>query len=364
MKGLYNVLCEMHLTKTDWDKIKYIQPVITALCNNDSIKLGKSGEEVFEITDDMKDYFKNEFTKLKSLPTLGEFNSIVNAYGLSWNKIFKGEFSGYVNGLSSKNKGNMFEEEFINNFSDYADILSQATGIPVSKLFTYRIKSVGGNNTKRPLSIKNNSITLGDKPFESIGDDVVDVKLEVDSKDYLNLSLKCDKKVSFCNTGIKPLFPPKAFDEFKETGELVLNKNAEHLLNFFGIDKNRFAEVFVNYINDGKKRKSKKDEVDVTEAAKTTEFRIFLKTIIGCGYILVHKISSQTHVYDLRTEKDLEDFIGNIQSMTVLYPNDGNKKSVDVLLNTDGLSILFNFRSKSGKVYPEHFMADYTIKKH
>ena len=363
MKTLYNYILEAQFSLADWNKIKYIRPVINALCNSKFIRLGNKGDKIFNISKDMNDYFQDEFAKLKTTPTLAEFNEIVSRYELSWGKIFKGDFSGYKDGLSSKNKGNAFEEDFIVNFEDYAERLADVLNISVSDLFAYNIKSVGGNNTKRPLNIKNNEILLGNKPITKIGDDVADVRLE-NNDSYYNLSLKCDKKVTFCNTGIKQLFQEKSFDEFRETGELNLTKNAEYFLNFFGIDKNRFAEVFINYKNDGVKRKSQKDEVDVTYAAKTPEFEKFLKSIIGCGYILVHKIGSQTHMYDLRTEKDLNDFIGNVQSMVVLYPNDGNKKAVDVLLNTEGLSILFNFRSKSGKIYPEHFMADYTIKKH
>lgn len=363
MKKLYDYILEASLSKADWDKMKYINPVINALCNKDVIRCGSRGEKEVAITDDMKEYFKSEFAKLKSLPTLNEFNDIVKQYDLSWQKIFKGDFSGYEKGLSSRNMGDAFEKEFVSNFVNYADQLSEVLGIPATKLLTYEIKSVGGNNTKRPINISSNGIKLGNKPIQKIGDDVADVRLESD--DYYNLSLKCGKKVTFCNTGVKQLFPFKKFDEFKETGELELSKDAEHLLNFFGLDKIKFASVFANYKNDGiRKSNSQKDEVDVTEFAKTNEFKNFLRSVVGCGYVLVHKMGPETHMYDLRTESDLDEFVGEVQSMVALYPSDGGKKAVDILLNTEGLTVLFNFRSKTGQVYPEHLMADYIIKKH
>lgn len=360
MKKLYDYILEANLSKADWDKVKYINPVINALCNKDVIRCGYHGEKEVAITDDMKEYFKSEFAKLKSLPTLNEFNDIVKQYDLSWQKIFKGDFSGYEKGLSSRNMGDAFEKEFVSNFVNYADQLSEVLGVPATKLLTYEIKSVGGNNTKRPINISSNGIKLGNKPIQKIGDDIADVRLESD--DYYNLSLKYGRKVTFCNAGIKPLFPPKKFEEFKETGEFELSKNAEHLLNFFGLDKIKFASVFANY--KGRNNQSQKDEVDVTEFAKTNEFKNFLRSVVGCGYVLVHKMEPETHMYDLRTESDLDEFIGEVQSMVALYPNDGGKKSVDVLLNTEGLTVLFNFRSKKGLVYPENLMADYIIKKH
>lgn len=371
MKHLYTFLFEACLSKGDYEKIKYIKPVVDVLCNNNSIRLGVKGEETFEINQEMNLYFQTEFGKVKDINSMSliDFNIIVSRYNLKWQSIFKGDFSGYVRGLSSKNKGSAFEDDFIKNFGEYIPQLSEVTGIPQSKfqiLSQDNIISVGGKNTKRPLNINPSGpgITLGDKQPQMIGDDVVDVKINLSRNKHLNLSLKCEKKVTFCNAGISKLLPKKSFEEFKLTKDLVLSAEGNKLLNFFGIDKNRFARVFINYKNSGKKTKSIKDEVDVTKCARTPEFMYFLKTVIGCGYILVHKIKNQTHMYDLRTDDDLVKFIGNVQSMKVLYPSDGNKKAVDVLLETDGISILFNFRSKNGKIYPQQLMADYTIKDH
>lgn len=94
MKSLYKLICEMRFKNDDWYKIKYINPVINALCYNDSVRLGDNGDTIFNLTSEMKTYFKAEFEKNKNI-TLDDFNNIVQKYGLSWTKLFKGDFSGY-----------------------------------------------------------------------------------------------------------------------------------------------------------------------------------------------------------------------------------------------------------------------------
>ena len=134
------------------------------------------------------------------------------------------------------------------------------------------------------------------------------------------------------------------------------------MLDFFGLDHERFASIFANYSGKGK-RNGAKDIVDVTDSAKTKQFMEFLRTVIGYNYVLVHKMDNgKIHYYNLMTPKDLDNFIGKIQSMEILYPQNGDAKRVDIVLETTNLKIKFNIRSKDGGIEPTHLMSDYTIK--
>jgi hypothetical protein len=72
--------------------------------------------------------------------------------------------------------------------------------------------------------------------------------------------------------------------------------------------------------------------------------------------------NGKIHYYNLMTPKDLDNFIGKIQSMEILYPQNGEAKRVDIVLETSNLKIKFNIRSKDGGIEPTHLMSDYTIK--
>lgn len=188
----------------------------------------------------------------------------------------------------------------------------------------------------------------------------------ITNKNNYNLSLKSGNKVTFCNAGIGKFIKSSSFSEYKENGIYYPGTNeGQLLLDLFGIDNNKFANTFVNYkgYDGGKKAKSVTSDQDVTEYAKKPIFMNFIKSVIGYNYILVHKDNrNNIHFYDLRTEKDLDKFIGKIINMTARYPDDGGKKTVDIVLETTTLKIIFNFRNKGGGVIPNQIMSDYIIK--
>ena len=134
MKKLYNYICEMaKLNKSDWNKLKYIEPVINALCNNDYILVGTNGETSVTITSDMKKYFNKEFAKYGTNITKEEFDKVTGRYGLYWNNIFKGVFSGHLTNTKgqrvealvcymfndSKADPELFKQEMMPDLTDY-----------------------------------------------------------------------------------------------------------------------------------------------------------------------------------------------------------------------------------------------------
>ena len=277
----------------------------------------------------------------------------------NFNKYFKGDFSGYTNGIASKNRGNAFEIDFCNNFEYYVEDFAKCVGLDSDQFENATLDLVGGQNTRRPLNIKNGKITIGD--IKTSGNALADVVIKTNDKSY-NASLKFGNSVTFINCGINKLFKKQDFENYKKSGVFDVNNEGQQLLDFFGIEPDKFAQIYINYIGH-KKYSSEKDAVDVTDKAKSKEFYDFLKSVIGYNYILIHKdAKNNVHYYDLLSEKQLEDFIGRIQKMEVFYPKNGIGKRVDIVLETSKLYIKFNIRSKDGGVYPTHLMADYTIK--
>ena len=361
MYKLYDYLTEMFFQTKDFFKHNYLNDVIDTLSHKDSIRLGKNGEEIYYIDKHIQSDLSKELDAVKNLE---EFNNVCKKYGVpTWNKIFKGDFSGYGNGLASKNKGNIFEIQFIKNFSDYSDDLGKILNMDKSELASAYLEHAGGNNTRRPINVTKHSIQIGNGP-KFVGDEVVDVKLITNKSNY-NLSLKSGNKVTFCNIGIGKYIKNSSFNNYQENGMYYPGtEQGQLLLDLFGIDNNKFASTFTNYkgYDGGKKSKAVTENCDVTEYAKKPIFLNFIKNVIGYNYILVHQNKNDVHFYDLRTEKDLDNFIGQILSMIVYYPTDGNKKAVDIILETTTLKIIFNFRNKGGGIIPNQLMSDYIIK--
>jgi hypothetical protein len=329
--------------------------------------LGKNGEVVYNIDSDIQPSLKADFEAAGKRLSIDDFNKIVSKYNLpTWTKIFKGDFSGYVNGLASKNKGNAFEAQFVADFVDYQSDLENVLGLESGELDGAAVTQKGGENNKRPLKNVGGKLTIGDP--SKVGETVCDVEVISTSKQTYNLSLKSGSSVSFCNIGIKEFFPDKSFknlqagktDKF-ETG----SKNGVDgmdVLNMLGIDLDRFAQTFINYKNPIKRSKSLKDIVDVKDIIKKNGFMDFLESIVGYGYILVHEIKNQVHMHKIMDANDMKKFIGTLQSADVLYPTDGNAKRIDVLIHTSTLKLNVEIRNKQGGIYPDQILCKYWVK--
>lgn len=355
----------MNFRGRDFGKNNYVSDVINTLCTKSNIRLGNTGDEVFYINPDIQLDLKSDFDKVGYNLSMSEFNDICKKYNLPmWTKIFKGDFSGYTYGLSTKNMGSRFEDEYVNNFDNiYRAELENKFKI---NLYNAQILKCGSNNTKRPLSKNSKTLYLGDSNPEKIGALIKDVLItDKDGKEYCIL-LKYGKKVTFINTGVKEIFPEKSFKEYAKTGKFETktknNVSGQDILDMLGIDGNRMAEVFNKYIKPPKKEKSIKEKIDVLKQVKSGCLMDFMQSVIGCGYILVHNLNNKIHIYDLRTKSDLNDFIGSLESAEALYPTDGKSKQVQVNIETTKLKLSFVIRSKNGEIYPDSLLCEYIIK--
>lgn len=266
------------------------------------------------------------------------------------------------------NRGNQFEidfskalESYINGDSvdkKYLDAIEEIESI--SKKDGFHLNSIsndGALNQKRPFVFTSNGIVCGSKDFD-IGKTVTDITLtysnsNTEYKKYL--SLKFGSSVTFANIGVSKYLKSSEIQE----GE-IKNSHGKALLNMFCIDEKMFCDAFNSYIERAERvRKAKKIQVDVTNELKNSrEFSDFIKSVIGYGYILVHKIGSNIHCLDM-TESVLDKLV-KVKKAVVLYPS-GDAKRVDILVELNGLKLKFNFRNKSGGIYPSHLLADYSF---
>lgn len=336
-----NVLNESSFGKADYDKHngKYRKAVIDILRTPGAeLKLSNYGEDFITITDEMAVYFDEELSN--TYVSYDRFNEILKKYNLKWSNIFKGAFSGYEKGLEGTNKGNAFEVTFAKNYEEVYQReierqLNAETGSFAPKNGMQSIHSCGSLNNRRPLMMTNDGqIVVGDSDIASTGDKVADVKVDtVGRRGTINLSLKSGTTVSFCNAGVSKLFPASSFAKYLEDerngileyyGGSANGMTGNDLLQFFGIDPIKFADVFVQYHNnkDSKKSKSaKKYEEDVTQLiASNPNFYKFVCSVIGYDYILIHELGPDIHCYDLKSQEDLDNFIGRLEYAKVLYP--------------------------------------------
>ena len=377
-----NVLNESSFGKADYDKHngKYRKAVINILRTPGAeLKLSNYGEDFITITDEMAVYFDEELSN--TYVSYDRFNEILKKYNLKWSNIFKGAFSGYENGLEGTNKGNAFEVTFAKNYEEIYQKeierqLNAETGSFAPKNGMQSIHSCGSLNNRRPLMMTNDGqIVVGDSDIASTGDKVADVKVDtVGRRGTINLSLKSGTTVSFCNAGVSKLFPASSFAKYLEDerngileyhGGSANGMTGNDLLQFFGIDPIKFADVFVQYRNDKDSKKSKsakKYEEDVTQLiASNPNFYKFVCSVIGYDYILIHELGPDIHCYDLKSQEDLDNFIGKLEYAKVLYPINGEAKRIDIVVKYSNIIIKFNIRNKQSGIFPSHLMSDYTI---
>ena len=377
-----NVLNESSFGKADYDKHngKYRKAVIDILRTPGAeLKLNNYGEDFITITDEMAVYFDEELSN--TYVSYDRFNEILKKYNLKWSNIFKGAFSGYENGLEGTNKGNAFEVTFAKNYEEIyqKEIERQLNAEPGSFAPMNGMQSIhscGSLNNRRPLMMTNDGqIVVGDSDIASTGDKVADVKVDtVGRRGTINLSLKSGTTVSFCNAGVSKLFPASSFAKYLEDerngileyhGGSANGMTGNDLLQFFGIDPIKFADVFVQYRNDKDSKKSKstkKDEEDVTQLiASNPNFYKFVCSVIGYDYILIHELGPDIHCYDLKSQEDLDNFIGRLEYAKVLYPINGEAKRIDIVVKYSNIIIKFNIRNKQSGIFPSHLMSDYTI---
>ena len=352
---------EVFFKSSDYEKhdFKYPLIIMSKIVNGDTINLGKDGKGGEWVCKDIE-LAKKLFEDPDKIDTVQKFNdAMIKLNGPVWTKIFKGQASGYVDGVV-KNAGSKFERDYLDYLNTNPEAIGKLNEITGENWVGAEAKCVGSDNVKRPLKFDKGIYLSTISGYNTIGDSVADIKL-YRGDDVLNLSLKNTKSTTFINTGIKKLFPSSVFKHYQETAEIQISKEAKLMLDLFGIDSKRFLDVFIKYDNHITNEDYIADNTKLIKGNKL--FKTFLDSVIGYNYILVHKIGKEIHYYDLRKQENTDKFIGKVISSKIYYGGiQGKGKRVDIVIETTTLRLNINFRSKDGTVYPTHIMCNYIIK--
>lgn len=284
-------------------------------------------------------------------------SSLSKKYGF---KVSAGE--GSRGGRGSKSQGFGFEgqvekdittyiEEGVNsqNFI-YPDMIKEMDKEFLSKHDNIMVKLEGGANTRRPLEFTDIGALVGGRDLQ-IGKKITDVTVLGDGKPYY-LSLKFGGTVTFFNAGVARIFTEDQFKKGKFT-----NKDAKQLLGMFGIDEQRFIQIFEGYDPKTSSRKLPKQIVDVTRKVNMRSLLQLLVTGIGYGYFMVHKKGKKVEFYEMTRRRMMDS--AKVKSVKILYPAVGSAKRIDIEIVTKLYIFKVNIRNKQGGLYPSHIMCDY-----
>lgn len=262
-------------------------------------------------------------------------------------------------GRGTANKGNLFEAELtddLNTWREGGKISNTATlGLindlvkeyKIDKWGSFTVDPEGALNKPRPLMIAGDSAIIS-PGLDDIGPIVTDITIKSeDEKHTVYLSLKYSGTVTFFNAGTKKYLTDSELEkgEIKNPGGLVL-------LKMFGIDNRTFCSVF-----NGKGKNFK--SVDVTTQVNRNTLENLIKSGIGYGYHMVHKMGGK--IISKPVTKQYRDMAARVQNVRVYYGGKtGTGKRVDIEVTTPKYILKFNFRNKQGGKYISHLMCDYS----
>lgn len=338
---------------------------------NELIKINKDSHELTELYNFIFKKFNinNPFAFDKSnYKNVKVIRALQNDIDLKKFKTsFKLEFGNGSRGKSGvMNSGLLFEREFkeqLDNFinegessvSKYKEAVKSIANIIPKGYYLDSVIAEGEKNQKRPLTFTGDKIYTGIKSGDwNIGSTITDLTLVIKNKVVIKniyLSLKSGSTVTFVNSGITKILKEQ---EIKKG--IISDLKGQALLDLFGIDNVKFCAIFNSYTGKG----SGKESVDVTKLLKnSSKFKDFMESVIGFGYISVHKHGNNIHILEM-TEKVMKNFI-SVKSAKILYPKNGSAKRIDIEIVMNSIKIKINIRNKQGKIYPSHIMADYII---
>lgn len=268
--------------------------------------------------------------------------------------------NGSRGGQGSASKGFSFEKNIVKDVERYieagldADFIYPDMMKTMHNAFLKDAKKIsvvldGAANTKRPIFLTDVSMLIGGRDLQ-VGPKVTDVTVTADGKPYY-ISAKYGGTVTFFNSGVRKIFPPSDFKK----GHFS-NKEANILLNAFGIDEQKFIEIFSSY-DTSKSSVAKKVRVDTTGKANKRLLQQLLLSGVGYGYWMAHLRGKHIEFYEMTRRKMIDS--AKISKVTVLYPQPGSAKRIDIEVLTNRYDFKINIRNKQGGLYPTHIMADY-----
>jgi len=262
------------------------------------------------------------------------------------------------------NRGNLFEPEFANALETWwkgerindprmaAAIEDLAETYGIRKWKTLKIDILGGENTKRPLVYQPNIALKNPKGFGyDVGASVTDITISDGTpRNQVYLSLKLGSTVTFFNVGLRTSpsgtgITPDAVKAYNITGDGL------KLLETFGIDPQGFCDVFNQKLDRG-----------YTETVRPTGLTELLKTGIGEGYHVIHKMPGK--IISKKMDRRSLDQAARVGTATIYYGGKGgNGRRIDYVLESATYKFQLNIRDTQGKDgYPTRLMCNFSYK--
>jgi hypothetical protein len=292
-----------------------------------------------------------------------EINDIKKATKFS--KITMKFGSGSSGGRGVQNKGNAYEGQLATAITEWwagkkiADPKLAVAVDAIVKLHNLdkckklEVKMVGELNNKRPFVFSPKVLISSKIPVHNnnLGPVVTDITLICDDKKEIYLSLKTGGTVTFFNSGVRTVLTPTEI----KTGR-ISNKDGLKILDMFNINDALFCDIF----NGNLKKGYTEDIWKTMSSTQKRNLKDFLKSGVGHGYTIVHKLASRTEVYTV-DEKYMEE-ASTPKSCTVYYGGKtGTGKRIDMEIETGHYILKLNIRdTQGGDGYPTRMMCDYS----
>jgi len=277
--------------------------------------------------------------------------------GLTKIKIKFGNGSSGNRGVN--NRGNLFEPQFaealmkwwageqVTDDAMLGAIKDIDKTYDMSNSETFKVDVVGGLNTARPLYFRGGKPLITNPKGQGfdIGTSVTDITITLDNNKEIYLSLKLGGTTTFFNVGVKKILSKNDIENYNITGDGL------SLLKTFGVDPERFCNIFNQSGGGGKARGSNYDK---------TALSGLLKTGIGSGYHVIHKMGRTIKSFEINNAY-LNQASSVIGVPTINYGGKtGRGRRVDIDFSTSKYNFSLNLRDTQGKDgYPSRLMCDF-----
>lgn len=232
-------------------------------------------------------------------------------------------------------RGQEFERKIQTSSLDSGDLKSLIDSLK-EKINDLEVIGVspGPSHVKRPL---------GMKP-EDVGVKIADLILKTDKEEKIYISLKDPTGSTFGNFGIVGSF------EFNKNGDVVSRKHpSDTILQNLGIDKSLIAEGLNLYLKDDVEKEPKINDVEVYDPVVVSGM---IQSGYGYGYWYARKISEGWKLVDLTTEENLNQYVGQVVSIKLRYPDSSSKQCSAWVTMTSGDVYKFEIRNSKGGIIP------------
>jgi hypothetical protein len=221
-------------------------------------------------------------------------------------------------------------------------------------------------DTRRPIIINNNNLSIGSNDIKNISDLTVHFNdmhnsggILFISEEYI--SQKSTGLVTFINAGVQNR---DCFPIIDIQNNNIQTEKGKMILKTLGINARAFCSIFNNY-NSGNISENtfianeNNMKINFKDNIHDKRFEVNLKDLIiksmGDGNsIISHYINGTDKVYRAK-DKDI-----NLISYASYYGGKYKKsKRIDIEIKTNDMIYTFNIRNKQGGIYPSHLMCDF-----